>query len=326
MRWEDDVEVGSWIRDRLDPGFATMHGIVPRGFEAYARVFHPASVRSLAGGGVVPTSDELRALPDDDFDRTIASFRDETATWADTAAAFGTVLHPLAQWNRIVRAPEGEDWRRRVAPDGREFSAPIEGDLPPGILAHVAGHLVTHTSTPDEGVAGVWEGWGGLLGGYGSTSSVFLSGDDDDPAASAHAAMLANSGWNPFDNPFQKPVWHDGILPRDISEGARLELPQRAHVLFAAPPRAFSDPHWERHAPWRDRALEERGLPARAQHPSLLWPADHAWILVSEIDFDSTIVAGSAALIAALCADERIEALPLAEGANLQWDADEVNP
>lgn len=323
MRWENDVEVGSWIRDRLDPGFTTMHGVVPHGFEAYARIFHPASVRSLLGGGVVPTSDELRAMSDDEFDRTVASFRDEVVTWADTAAAFGTVLHPLAQWSRIVRTPAGEDWRHRHAPDGREFSAPIEGDLPPAILAHVAEHLVAHTTTPGEGVAGVWEGWGGLLGGYGSSGFVTLTATDD--AASAHAAMLAESIHDPFNNPYQKAVWHDGILSREISEGARLELPMRDHVLFAAPPQAFADPDWVAFAPWRDPRHEQFGTPPSAQHPSLIWPADRAWILVSEIDFDSTVVAGSAALIAALCADERIEALPLAEGASLQWDADEPN-
>ncbi|MGN8027746.1 hypothetical protein [Microbacterium sp. 22242] len=329
MRWQDDIEVGSWIRDRLDPGFATMHGVVPRGFEAYARIFHPASVRSVAGGGIVPTSDELRAMSEEDFDLTIAAFHDGGATWADTAAAFGTVMHPIAQWNRIVRTPEGEDWRHRRAPDGREFSAPIEGDLPPALLAHVAGHLVAHTATPDEGVAGVWAGWGGLLGGYGSSGSVILTATDG--AESAHAAMLAESIHDPFNNPYQKAVWHDGILSREISEGARLELPMREHVLFAAPPRAFADPDWVAFAPWRDpstgsgTAAEGHGFPPITQHPSLIWPADRAWILVSEIDFDSTVVGGSAALVAALCADTRIEAVPIPEGADLQWDADVVN-
>ncbi|MBS1908082.1 MAG: hypothetical protein JST33_16300 [Actinobacteria bacterium] len=328
MRWEDDVEVGSWIRERLDPGFATMHGVVPRGFEAYARIFHPASVRSVPSGRV-PTHDELRAMSEDEEERILSGLRDDDITWADTAAAFGTVLHPLAQWNRLVRTPAGEDWRRRRAPDGREFSGPIEGDLPPGVLARVAAHLVAHTTTPEDGVAGVWAGWGGLLGGFGSTARVFLSATDD--AAAAHAAMLAESIHDPFNNPYQKAVWQDGILPREISEGAHLELPMREHLLFSAPPRAFADPDWVAFVPWRDPSTgsgtghEERGAAPMAQHPSLIWPADRAWILVSEIDFDSTVVAGSAALVADLCADERIEALPIPEGANLQWDADELN-
>lgn len=115
-------------------------------------------------------------------------------------------------------------------------------------------------------------------------------------------------------------------------EDAHLQLPQREHVLFAAPPRTFADPDWVAFVPWRDPSTgsgtvaEKRSFPPSAQHPSLIWPADRAWILVSEIDFDSTIVAGSATLVSALCADERIEALPVPEGANLQGDADEVNP
>lgn len=325
MHWEDDVEVGSWIRERLDPGFATMHGVVPRGFAAYARIFHPASVRSIPGRSV-PTDDEWRLMDDAERDRLFTQTVDEPVTWAGVAEAFGTTMHPLAQWQRIVRTPQGEDWRARHAPDGREFTAPHEGDLPPDLLTVVAEHLVAHTTTPNNGAAGVWEGWGGLLGGYGTTGRTFFTfGDDPDPAASAHAAMLAESVHDPFNNPYQKAPWQDGILSREISEGARLELPMRGHVLFAAPPGAFTDPDWVLHAPWRDTVAEQHGFAPSAQHPSLIWPADRAWILVSEIDFDSTIVAGSAALIAALCADERIEALPIPEGANLHWDADEVN-
>ncbi|WP_244632259.1 hypothetical protein [Microbacterium sp. Se63.02b] len=48
-------------------------------------------------------------------------------------------------------------------------------------------------------------------------------------------------------------------------------------------------------------------------------------MMVSEVDFDSTIVAGSAALIDAICADQRLEAFAIPEGADLTWDADTVN-
>jgi len=47
--------------------------------------------------------------------------------------------------------------------------------------------------------------------------------------------------------------------------------------------------------------------------------------MVSEIDYDSTIVAGSPDLIRAICTDARLEAKALREGADLTWDADEVN-
>lgn len=64
MDWSADPSPGEWLRERLDAGHATMHGVVPRGFPAYARVFHPASVRSLPGRAV-PTQDEYERMPGD---------------------------------------------------------------------------------------------------------------------------------------------------------------------------------------------------------------------------------------------------------------------
>lgn len=42
--------------------------------------------------------------------------------------------------------------------------------------------------------------------------------------------------------------------------------------------------------------------------PQLLWPEDHTWVVATEIDTDSTIVAGSRQLIASVLADGRFEA------------------
>lgn len=316
-----DPSAGAWLRERLDADYETMHGVVPRGFPAYARVFHPAIARSLPGR-TIPTADELVRMPEPEQRALMAEFVDEPVSWAQTAAAFGTVLHPLAQWQRIVRTPPDGDWRTRIAPDGREFTAPMEGELDPTLLATIAAHLADHTRTPDAGFAALWEGRGGLLGFFGVTPSRSFLTFTDDPN---HQAMLERSAHDPFNNVFRRPTWQEGILSREISEGPRLDLPGRDHVLFSAPPRAFADPEWVLHVPWRDVPAEEHGFPPSAQSPSILWPEDRAWVMVSEVDFDSTIVAGSSALIEALCADEQLEALPLPEGAALTWDADAVN-
>lgn len=321
MEWMSDPSAGAWLRERLDAGYETMHGVVPRGFPAYARVFHPAFVRSLPDRAV-PTSDELMRMPESERQALVDRFVDEPASWADAAAAFGTTLHPLAQWQRIVRTPPDGDWRTRFAPDGREFTAPLEGELEPEALAAIATHLVEHTQTPDAGFAALWEGRGGLLGFFGITPSRAFLTFTDDPN---HQAMLDRSAHDPFNNVFRKPTWQEGILSREISEGPRFSLPGRDHVLFSAAPRAFADPDWVLQVPWRDLPGEEHGFPPAAQSPSILWPEDHAWVMASEVDFDSTIVAGSPDLIAAICADERLEALPLPEGADLTWDADAVN-
>ncbi|MFJ6533219.1 hypothetical protein [Microbacterium sp. NPDC091662] len=321
MEWMSDPSAGAWLRERLDADYETMHGVVPRGFPAYARVFHPAIARSLPDRAI-PTADELVRMPEPEQRALMAEFVDEPVSWAQTAAAFGTVLHPLAQWQRMVRTPPDGDWRTRIAPDGREFTAPMEGEVDPTLLATIAAHLVDHTQTPDAGFAALWEGRGGLLGFFGVTPSRSFLTFTDDPH---HQAMLDRSAHDPFNNVFRRPTWQEGILSREISEGLRLELPGRDHVLFSVPPRAFADPDWVLHVPWRDLPAEEHGFPPSAQSPSLLWPEDHAWVMVSEVDFDSTIVAGSSALIEALCADEQLEALPLPEGAALTWDADAVN-
>ncbi len=316
-----DPSAGAWLRERLDADYETMHGVVPRGFPAYARIFHPAIARSLPGR-TIPTADELVRMPEPEQRALMAEFVDEPISWAQTAAAFGTVLHPLAQWQRIVRTPPDGDWRTRIAPDGREFTAPMEGELDPTLLAAIAAHLVDHTQTPDAGFAALWEGRGGLLGFFGVTPSRSFLTFTDDPN---HQAMLERSAHDPFNNVFRRPTWQEGILSREISEGPRLDLPGRDHVLFSAPPRAFADPEWVLHVPWRDLPAEEHGFPPSGQSPSILWPEDRAWVMVSEVDYDSTIVAGSSALIEALCADEQLEALPLPEGAALTWDADAVN-
>ncbi|WP_417509532.1 hypothetical protein [Microbacterium sp.] len=278
MQWiSDPLATGTWLRDRLDADWS-IHHFVPHGFEAYARIFHPASVRQSADAVDQPT------------------------TWKEAAAAFGTTLYAEASWQQLVRTPPEGNWHTQIATDGREFSAPREGWLDASILSRLTGHLSAHTSAPDECVAGVWEGWGGMLGFMGtgpSRASLAFSEDE------IHQQVLWQSIRNPFENPFQRASWQPGILSDEISKGPRLELPDRAHVLFTAALSTFANPDWQDEAPWGDEAL------------SLLWPADRAWVMTTEIDDDSTIVAGSAALIEAICADAAIEALPLAEGASL---------
>jgi hypothetical protein len=61
------------------------------------------------------------------------------------------------------------------------------------------------------------------------------------------------------------------------------------------------------------------------QSPSLLWPQDHSWCLATEIDFDSTLVAGSADLVEAVLAAPGLEAWRVQEGDDLTAFADEIS-
>ncbi len=322
MQWTPDTSAGDWLRERLDdPWTETMHSVVPHGYEAYARILHPATVRSLPGRPV-PSPEEYERMPHDEVVALIDQYVDEPATWADAAAAFGTILHPLAQWQRIVRTPPDGDWNLRIAPDGREFTGPLEGEMAPEMLATVASHLVPRTTTPDAGFVALWEGRGGLVGhlGHGPSRAFFAFGDDPN-----HQAMLARSVHDPFNNAFRKKTWQEGILSREISEGPRFRLPGRDHVLFRGAVGDLARADWVLDVPWRDRPGEAHGFAPSAQTPSIVWPDDHAWTMVSEIDFDSTIVAGSVELVAAICADDGLEAFPIPENARLTWDSDEVN-
>lgn len=97
-----------------------------------------------------------------------------------------------------------------------------------------------------------------------------------------------------------------GAFPAD---SPRLRLPHRDHLLFAG---TLSPTPFFRDGPW-------------AQSPNLFWPADHAWCVGTEIDFDSTLVGGSAELVAAVLADPGLEAWPVRVDDSLAHDGDTVN-
>lgn len=291
MEWTSDVAAGGWIRERLENAW-TLHHFVPRGFPAYARIFHPA-YRERPVGIAWPADGDL-----DGWEQLQGREIDtERVTWRDAATAFGTEMHGSAPWHWITHTdPPSES---PIDADGWRYLAPEEGTLDADVLARVAAHLVDHTATPDEGYAAIWEGWGGLVGFAGARgSSAGLSAAySDDPH---HANMLRESSRDAFNNVFRRKTWHPGILSDEISRGPRLELPDRDHVLFRAAPRAWADPSWLDAVPWREGE--------HTRSPSLIWPAGRDWILVTEIDADSTIVAGTPDLVRAICTDPEIEA------------------
>jgi len=317
MEWMGDVSAGAWLRDRLDGGPGARR-VVPSGFPSYARVFHPASRDR-------PVGVEWPPLPEGRHRREWAAFRaarpelvDERVRWADAAAAFGATMHPLAQWSELVgrlRPEPGEDGPRDAA--GWRYQEPAPGGLPGDLVAAAASVLAAHTTTPRDGVVAVWAGWGGLLGFHGETPArTFLTAAvGGDAVLERHNAMLARSIPDRFNNVFLRPGWQPGILSDEISRGPRLELPAREHVLFRGGVAELADPDGMRHAPWRDREAGEHGLDAQA--PSLVWPDDRAWVMVADVDLDSTVVGGDPALIAALVADPRLEAAEIPVDADL---------
>jgi len=99
----------------------------------------------------------------------------------------------------------------------------------------------------------------------------------------------------------------------EVLAAPRLELPHRAYLLFRGPLGAV--------LPWC-----RAGAPGYWQQtPNLLWPTDRTWCLATEIDLDSTVVAGPRALVDAICAHPDLEAFEVGEGDSLMVDGDDVN-
>lgn len=88
------------------------------------------------------------------------------------------------------------------------------------------------------------------------------------------------------------PLWPDPV-PAEVRRGPRVKLPGRDYLLYAGPV----------------EAITAYG-PGRAQTANLAWPVDRAWFVASEVDLAWTYLAGSEALVEAVLADYRIEALP----------------
>ncbi|MEV7692992.1 hypothetical protein AB0N73_06635 [Microbacterium sp. NPDC089189] len=332
MEWTADVSVGEWLRERIDPWRGTMHDVVPRGFAAYARVLHPTTRSRPVGRDWPPIPQDRHRREWERFADDGVQIETEPALWRDAAASFGTTLHPLAQWGALVKSRGDEwspsDWQQAQSADGWQYDAPREGELDAAVTAALAQHLVARAGA-QAGYAAVWSGWGGLLGHMGVTPSrgflTLTAGEDDDADLARHREMLALSRSDPFNRPYATETWQRGILADDVSRGPLLELPGREHVLFAGALEVFADPLWQRRVPWHDVELENAGFASTAASPSLLWPDDRSWVLTTDVDWDSTIVGGDADLIAAICADPALEALPIAADSSLQWDADEVN-
>ncbi len=123
--WLDDVTAGDWIAPRLHAFGRDVGSVIPEGFGAYVRVFHPI-------GG--------------------------TGRWADVAAANHRIVHPEMQLHRIsvpVAEPSSDALERALA----EVSW---GSLPLQPRRALAEILAFATTTPDRIWFAFWEGFADL--------------------------------------------------------------------------------------------------------------------------------------------------------------------
>jgi len=100
------------------------------------------------------------------------------------------------------------------------------------------------------------------------------------------------------------PPW----LPPEVLDADRVQHPSRTYLLLTG-----------------TLATAMQLAETVGQSPSIFWPADRAWCVASEIDFDSTLVAGSQELITTLVDDPDLDAWRVNPTDSLTYDADMIN-
>ena len=179
-----------------------------------------------------------------------------------------------SDWGRLCSiGPSGFDRYLQVLHprvDGQD--EPVEGDLDDTALLPLLDVLERHTATPQDCVFGLWDGYGEVKGG----SAV---------------AMLYTTRrprwWDRWSQPPAQPV--SPAFPAEVVHGPRVRIPARDYLLFRGSLQEAGK--WGARLPaWR----------ARINSPNLMWPADHAWFVATEIDNTWTGIGASPALAADL--------------------------
>lgn len=96
--------------------------------------------------------------------------------------------------------------------------------------------------------------------------------------------------------------------------GRSVTIDRYEYILVETDTAELAEPGWGRRLGF---AMDEP--------PQVLWPEDHAWVLATEIDWDSTIVGGSLTLVDSILSDGRFEAYRVDEDSDLSWNGDTIN-
>lgn len=135
LEYVDDLTPAGWIAERLNPFAQDAGAIVPPGFKAYARIFHPATRR--VGQAELPV------------------------TWREIADANLRAYHSEMQFGSLVTLVGTPTVRFARQPQPGLFDSwPRIGSLPIDLARELVRVLGDHTGTPDLCWFAAWEGWG----------------------------------------------------------------------------------------------------------------------------------------------------------------------
>ena len=146
VEFSEDVSEARWVEESLS-NFGTLRALMPNGFAAYARIFHPAYLNR----------DEERPV-----------------RWSTVASWTGRAVHPLMQFERIAGLSEDDMYK-----DPPWGSLPKHGSIPERECRTLVEVLRSFTSTPGNCFFCLWEGYGSIdTRLYKASSRVSAPGRD----------------------------------------------------------------------------------------------------------------------------------------------------
>lgn len=148
LRPAQDASPADWIVADLQTFGESVLSLLPAGFAAYVRLFHPA--RRLADGEEIPVR------------------------WAEIAAATGTRANPAMQLNALAG---GRLFPHEPLP-GVYAYGPSEGSLPAELAGPLAEVLARHTMTAERCWFAVWDGFGATRNDIHSAPTFHLPNRD----------------------------------------------------------------------------------------------------------------------------------------------------
>ena len=277
----ESAQPAEWVVERLQGFAVNVLSIIPSGFEAYARVFHPASK-------VTCTADMAQSIS-------------EPLRWADVTELTGRTAHRTMQWANIQGShPALNDYTKLKAGDVY-IEPPEEGGLPLELSQTLWPIFERHTKTPDACFFAIREGFGGLPR-YVYEAPAFEIPDRRFYLFSASLQTIEQS-------------FYTGAEP-DTLETVFVAISDEEATLPPAKLQAKLQASLD--------ALN--ALPPRYQSANLWWPQDRAWCVHTEIDLNTTYVAGSQKLVDALLASEKLEVYQLEPTDKITYDSDTLNP
>lgn len=224
----------------------------------------------------------------------------QVVRWADLARRGGRVFYPEVQWHCLVGASEP-----MAAGDMWEGSLPSNGEMREADLDLLCRALNKYTDTPESCLLGL------------STIHGWV-----EPLARGKALLTL---------PFRRFV----VLLGPLKYAARLGTDQSdvekapGTGLRVEPGGSESRAGYEPVQHCGEAANEPKVfrylVGNGGQAPNLIWPLDRAWCVVSEMDYDSTLIGGSEALIGELLETEGLECLSVTPSDSISSDADWVN-